>query len=265
MPTVRSLALPIVVVAFAAGCHSAPATSDSTGDAAPRVLLVVTSQSTLGPSSTRTGLYLSEASHPWRVFSDRGFEVLLASPSGGPAPIDPGSVDLSDEINREFLEAVGIADGPRWRIADSARLDAVDPSAIDAVFFAGGHGTMWDFPSVPSVRRVAEGVHRDGGVIAAVCHGPAAFVGLVDSSGAPLVAGRGVTAFTDSEEAAVELTDVMPFLLESRLRDLGARFEGAEDFQAKVVVDGRIVTGQNPASATGAAMAVADLLGPAAP
>ncbi|MHC4832676.1 MAG: type 1 glutamine amidotransferase domain-containing protein [Planctomycetota bacterium] len=269
MSPIRSLVRSIAVVALLAGCRATPSTSQSvsqsTDAAAPRVLLVVTSQSTLGPRPDPTGLYLSEASHPWRVFSDRGFEILLASPSGGPAPIDPKSVDLADEANREFLEAVGVEDGSGWRIADTVRLDSIDPSEIDAVFFAGGHGTMWDFPNVPSVRRVAEDVHRDGGVVAAVCHGPAALVGLVDASGAPLVAGRRLTAFTDSEEAAVELTDAMPFLLESRLRDLGARFEGAEDFQAMVVVDERLVTGQNPASATGVAVAVADLLGPASP
>lgn len=244
---------------MAVSCAATPGPPPPTVDP-PRILLVATSQSTLGPRSEATGLYLSEAAHPWRVFTEAGFDVVLATPAGGTAPIDPKSVDLADDANRAFLEAFGVRAGSGWRLADTRRLDAIDPEEIDAVFFAGGHGTMWDFPNLESVRRIAEGVHGDGGVVAAVCHGPAALVGLRDGAGRPLVAGIRVTSFSNAEEDAVALTEAMPFLLESRLRDLGASFEAAPNFAENVVVDDRIVTGQNPASAEGTATAVVRLL-----
>ncbi len=235
------------------GDRSAARASDAAGDdSALRVLLVLTNQGTLGDRDEPTGLFLSEASHPWHVFDEAGFEVVLASPDGGPAPIDPRSLQLDDPENAAFVERFA-EDG---RVTETVSLAQVDPGAFDAVFFAGGHGTMWDFPTVPAVRTVAEGVHRRGGVLAAVCHGPAALVPLRDADGRPLVAGRRVTGFTNAEEDAVELTEAMPFLLETRLRELGAEFDGAASFSENVVVDGRLVTGQNPASARGAAEAV---------
>lgn len=260
MPASIRIAALLFAVTASTACSTTHRGGDSNVSNRPRVLLVVTSQQTLGSRPDATGLFLSEASHPWEVFTEHGFEVVLASPSGGPAPIDPKSLDLSDAANRRFLAEVGVADDDRWRLADTRRLEAVDAGGFDAIFFAGGHGTMWDFSWVPAVRAAAESVHRSGGVVAAVCHGPAALVGAVDASGGPLVAGRRLTAFTDSEEAAIDLTEAMPFLLESRLRDLGGQFESAENFAAHVVVDDRIVTGQNPASATGTAVAVVGLV-----
>jgi putative intracellular protease/amidase len=132
----------------------------------------------------------------------------------------------------------------------------VDPADYDAVLFAGGHGTMWDFPDDPDLAAVARDVYEQGGVVSAVCHGPAALVGVTLSDGQPLVAGKQVAAFTNSEEAAAGLNDVVPFLLQHRLEDLGAKHTAAPDFEAHVVSDERLVTGQNPASATGLAQAV---------
>ncbi|MFI4882282.1 MAG: type 1 glutamine amidotransferase domain-containing protein [Phycisphaerales bacterium JB064] len=218
----------------------------------PTVLLVLTNHGELGDTGEPTGFYLSEAAHPWHVFDDAGWAVVLASPEGGEAPIDPRSLENVDEEGEAFLKKFA-RDGV---VPGTARLGVMNAKKFDAIFFAGGHGTMWDFPESPHVKSAAEGVYRAGGVVAAVCHGPAALVELRDRDGSPLVEGMRVTGFTNAEEAAVELTEAMPFLLETRLRELGAEFVGAGNFEENVVVDGRLVTGQNPASARGAAEAV---------
>ncbi|HEU4537166.1 MAG TPA: type 1 glutamine amidotransferase domain-containing protein, partial [Polyangiaceae bacterium] len=142
----------------------------------------------------------------------------------------------------------------------SLRPDQVDPAAYDAVFYAGGHGTMWDFPDDAALARIAAAVYERGGVVAAVCHGPAGLVNVKLSSGEWLVAGREVAAFTNDEERAVGLAEVVPFLLADRLVERGARHRPAPNFQANVVVSGRLVTGQNPASARGVGDAIVALL-----
>jgi putative intracellular protease/amidase len=248
------LLLPALLLLTACSTPRAPSAAD--GTEAPNVLLVLTNQGTLGEGGEPTGLFLSEAAHPWHVFREAGFAVTLASPDGGAAPIDPRSMGGDDSENAAFLAA--FARG--GRVTDTAELGTLDPADFDAIFFVGGHGTMWDFPDDAAVRTTAETIHAGGGVVAAVCHGPAALVSLRDAEGRPLVAGRRVTGFTNAEEDAVELTEAMPFLLETRLRDLGAIFTGAENFQANVVVDGRLVTGQNPASARGTAEATVELV-----
>ncbi|WP_214324152.1 type 1 glutamine amidotransferase domain-containing protein [Nonomuraea sediminis] len=215
-----------------------------------RILIVLTSHAELGDTGRGTGFYVSEAAHPWEVFTRAGFEVEFASVAGGAPPRD--GVDLDDPVQRRFLDLPGLDATPRAA--------EVDPARYDAILFAGGHGTMWDFPDNPGLAAVTRAVYENGGVVSAVCHGPAALVGVTLSDGAPLVAGRRVAAFTDKEEAAVGLTDVVPFLLASRLRELGAEHVPAPDFQAQVVSDGRLVTGQNPASAAGVAEAVVEAL-----
>lgn len=209
----------------------------------PTILFVLTSHGRLGDTDRTTGWYLPEVAHPHAVLRDAGFTIHMASPAGGRPPMDPGG--QPDAVSRAFLDdpvAQGLVD-------TTARLADVDPSAYDAVFFAGGHGTMWDFADDPDVRRIARHIHEAGGVVSAVCHGPAALVNVTLADGSHLVAGRRVAAFTDSEEEAVELTEVVPFLLESTLRERGAAVVTVPDFQANVVVSDRLVTGQNPASA----------------
>lgn len=152
----------------------------------------------------------------------------------------------------DFLAAVGERDTPR--------LEGLDVSRYDAVFYAGGHGTMWDFPRDPDVARVGREVYERGGVVAAVCHGPAALVNLTLSDGTYLVAGKRVAGFTNDEEKAAGVADVVPFLLADALVGRGARHEPGPDWQAQVVVDGRLATGQNPASATPLAEEVVKLL-----
>jgi len=214
-----------------------------------KILIGLTSHGDLGGLRS-TGYYLPEAAHPWQVFTDAGYTVEFASVAGGEPPVD--GADLTDPVQKEFTERVDLSATPR--IAD------LDPAGYDAVLFAGGHGAMWDFPSDAGLTAFARELYERGGVVAAVCHGPAALVGLTLSDGTPLVAGKRIAAFTDAEETAVGLTEVVPFLLQSRLEELGAEHTGAADWQPHVVTDGRLVTGQNPASSTGVAEAVLTVL-----
>lgn len=223
---------------------------------APKALIVVTSHPRLGNTGKPTGYYLSEVTHPYFELIAAGIAVDFASPQGGKAPLDPNARDLSDEANRRFLEDPSLA-GRLERTLPAEQINAADYSAI---LYAGGHGTMWDFPENTALSRAAASIYERGGVVAAVCHGPAALVNIGLSDGTFLVSGKRLTSFTNAEEEAAGLTAVMPFLLETRLRERGARFEGAANFSAHVVVSGRLVTGQNPASAAGVGKAMAELV-----
>lgn len=161
-------------------------------------------------------------------------------------------MDLSDPIQQAFTDDQEMARKTR----STPRFAEVDTADYDAVLFAGGHGTMWDFPNDPGLADVARQVYETGGVVAAVCHGPAALVGVTLSDGRPLVEGKRVSAFTNAEEAAAGLTDVVPFLLQTRLEELGATHSSGANFEAHVVTDDRLVNGQNPASAREVAKAV---------
>ncbi|MEM6755813.1 MAG: type 1 glutamine amidotransferase domain-containing protein [Planctomycetota bacterium] len=232
-----------------------PARAQATQPAAKHALIVLTNHADLGDTGRATGFYLSEAAHPWHVFKRAGFEVSLASPMGGDAPIDPTSLDRTDPVNAAFLDEYASGNAVPTR-----PLNDVDPASIDAIFFAGGHGTMFDFPQCPAVKAKTAAVYERGGVVGAVCHGPAALVDVTLADGSHLVDGKRVAAFTNAEERAVELTDAMPFLLQTTLQERGAEFVPAPNFEANVVVDERLVTGQNPASAEGAAEAIVVLL-----
>ncbi|MEU1880133.1 type 1 glutamine amidotransferase domain-containing protein [Streptosporangium sp. NPDC020072] len=213
-----------------------------------RIAIVLTSHGELGETGRSTGFYVSEAAEPWEIFTEAGHEVEVVSVAGGVPPRDGENAD--DPVQRRFLDVLG----------ETVRVADLEPERYDAVFFAGGHGAMWDFPGDPGIGRLTRGVHERGGVVAAVCHGPAALVDLELSDGKPLVAGRRVAAFTGSEEEAVGLTAVVPFPLAERLREQGAEHVPAADFAAQVVTDGRLVTGQNPASARGVAEEVVRVL-----
>lgn len=208
-----------------------------------RVLLVLTSNDDLG-GIRKTGYYVGEAAHPWKEFTEAGFRVDVASIAGGVPPHD--GRDETDEVQNAFFADPSIA----AQLADTPKLADVDASQYDAVLYVGGHGTMWDFPNDPAVNATGRTVYERGGVVAAVCHGPSALVGITLGDGTPLVAGRKVAAFTNAEEAAVELTDVVPFLLADELEAKGATHVPGPDFTEQVVVDERLVTGQNPQSAT---------------
>jgi len=194
-----------------------------------------------------------------QIFSAAGKDITFASIKGGEPPVDQGSLEAfkDDDVCNEFLANATVQDA----LKQTAQLEDVDLSTFGAIFFAGGHGTMWDFPGSisPVVSTAIEQVYSAGGVVASVCHGPAC---LVDAKvdGEYLIKGKQFTCFTDSEETAMSLEGVVPFMLESKLTELGGIFKGGEDWAAVAVVDGRLVTGQNPASATVAAEKVVELL-----
>lgn len=218
------------------------------------VLFVLTSHGSKGSSGEATGYYLSEVTHPLAELQQAGLAVEFASIQGGEPPVD--GLDLNDPINARYWNDAQF----RSQVAHTRRLADVEPSRYAAIFFAGGHGAMWDFPLSPAVNGVTRAIYEAGGVVGAVCHGPAALVNVTLSDGTHLVAGKKVAAFTDSEEHAVKLEKVVPFLLASTLSQRGAAHQPAPDWNAKVVVDGRLVTGQNPQSASGVGAAMRELL-----
>jgi len=222
-----------------------------------RIAIVLTSHAELGTTGRPTGYYLPEAAHAWHVFRDAGYDVVFVSPKGGAAPIDPGGQDRSDPASAAFLDDPVVVHG----VANTFRPDDLRGDKLAAIFFAGGHGTMWDFRGDAGLARLAADVARAGGVVSAVCHGPAALVDL-EVDGRKLVAGQAVTGFSNAEETAVELTRVVPFLLEDALTAAGGRYtKAAANFAPHVAVGRRLVTGQNPASTRGVAEAVVKLLG----
>lgn len=217
-------------------------------------LIVLSSHDQLGDTGRATGYYLPEAAHPHKVFTEAGWAVDFVSPQGGKPPMD--GVDLSDPVQQAFLDDPQVASA----LAATATPDQIDPSDYDVIFYAGGHGTMWDFPDNARLAEVAAQMYEAGGVVAAVCHGPAGLVNIRLSDGSYLVSGKQVSAFTDDEERAVGLDQVVPFLLQTRLTERGAHHSGAANFQPHVVGDDRLVTGQNPASATAVAERVVALV-----
>lgn len=218
------------------------------------VLFVLTSHGTKGRTGQPTGYYLGEVTHPLAELQEAGIPVEFASIQGGESPVD--GLDLEDATNARYWNDANFRDAVRH----TQRLGDVDVSRYAGIFFAGGHGAMWDFPGNADVQRVTREIYEAGGLVGAVCHGPAALVDITLSNGAHLVTGKNVSAFTDSEERVVQLDDVVPFLLASKLEQRGAHHHAAPDWTAKVVVDGRLITGQNPQSASGVGAALRDAL-----
>ncbi len=219
-----------------------------------KVLFVLTSHDTLGSSGKETGYYLPEVTHPYEAFEQAGIEVEFVSPKGGKAPMI--GVDLEDPLNKAFL------DDPlkMAKVENTIAPTEVEPSRYAAIFYAGGHGTMWDFPDDERLSQIAAKIYEQGGVVGAVCHGPAGLINIKLSDGKYLIAGKLVAGFTNEEEAAVGLSDVVPFLLEATLIDRGAKYTKAPNFQTHVEVSNRLVTGQNPASAKGVGEKMVELL-----
>lgn len=229
-----------------------------------RILIVVTSHTRLGSTGRRTGFYFDEMAAPYYALLDSGHEVDIASIRGGQPAYDPSSV-AEDESRRPPAVRRFLADPvANAKLAGTTAVSQIDPKVYDGIFLPGGHGTMWDFPDDPDLGRLVSAIHARGGVVGAVCHGPAGLVRAMRADGKPLVAGLTVNSFTDREENAVGLTAVVPFLLESRLKELGASFEGGADFTAKAVRDGRLVTGQNPMSVGAVAALMVQALAEAA-
>lgn len=212
-----------------------------------RVLIVLTNTALVPGSNRRTGVWASEYTEPFEVFRRAGYELVAASPAGGPAPVDPRSG--SDDQVRRLPDA--------WQAMQSTkRLADLRADDFAAVFLAGGHGTIWDFTDSPDLSRIVAATFERKRPLGAVCHGPAGLLGARKADGTYWIAGLRVNGFTNDEEAAAGMARVVPFLLEDRLRAAGGRFENGGVFARHVVVDGNLVTGQNPASSIAVAEAM---------
>ena len=213
---------------------------------ADRALIILTSHGSLGDTGNDTGFYWEELATPYWALVDHGLEVDLASVLGGEPPADPGSAkeeNLNDDVRRFLAD-----DTAMKALKNTTAIETVDGTAYRLVYVPGGHGTMFDLPRTPAVGKTIANAFDAGAVVGSVCHGPAGLLEATLANGKPLVEGRKVTGFTNSEEKAVGLEDVVPFMLETRLRELGGDYSKADDFQVHAVRDGRLVTGQNPPS-----------------
>ncbi len=219
-----------------------------------KVLFVVTSHDKKGDTGEKTGYYLSEVSHPWHILKKAGFEIDFVSPKGGKPPVD--GYNIEDKINKEFIDDTKAQE----KINNSMIPDQVKADDYQAIFYAGGHGAMWDFADNQQLAKVAGSIYDNGGVVGAVCHGPAGLVNIKLNNGKYLVDGKTVSAFTNQEEEAVGLTNVVPFLLEAKLIERGAIHKKSANFQEHVEISERLVTGQNPSSATKVGEGILSLL-----
>ncbi|SCB31103.1 Enoyl-CoA hydratase/carnithine racemase [Bradyrhizobium yuanmingense] len=226
-----------------------------------RILMVMTSHDQLGNTGRKTGFWLEEFAAPYFTFLDAGADITVASPRGGQPPLDPVSdtPEGQTDLTRRFKQDPGA----QAVLANTRKLSQMKPAGFDAVFYPGGHGPMWDLAEDPDSVALIEAFYNAGKPVAAVCHAPGV-LRHVTYNGEPIVKGKRVAGFTNSEEEAVGLTKVVPFLVEDELRRLGGLFEKAPDWQSFVVTDGRLVTGQNPASSKAGAEALLKLLKPAA-
>lgn len=223
-----------------------------------KILIVLTSHDQLGNTGKKTGFWLEELAAPYYVFKDAGAELTLASPKGGQPPLDPKSNDpafQTDETRRFEADAEAKA-----ALANTARLDTLSQEQFDAVFYPGGHGPLWDLAENEDSIALIEETLNAGKPVALVCHAPGVLRHARNRDGSPLVQGKKVTGFTNSEEAAVGLTDVVPFLVEDELIKSGGRFSKVDDWQPYAIRDGLLITGQNPASSTSAAETLVALL-----
>lgn len=222
------------------------------------LLIVLTSHDELGGTGHKTGFWLEELAAPYYAFKDAGVTITLASPKGGQPPLDPKSSDPSSQTDATRLFEADAA--ARAALAETKRLADVSIDDFDAVFYPGGHGPLWDLAEDRYSIDLIERAIASGKPVGAVCHAPGVLRHVKDASGAPLVKGRKVTGFSNTEEAAVGLTDVVPFLVEDMLKENGGAYSRAADWQSYALTDGLLVTGQNPASSEAAAHALLALV-----
>ncbi|HEX2393991.1 MAG TPA: type 1 glutamine amidotransferase domain-containing protein [Bacteroidales bacterium] len=215
-----------------------------------KILFVVTSHNIKGHTGKPTGYYLSEVTHPWKVLRNAGYEIDFVSPKGGKSPVE--GLDLKDPVNKKFWENKIY----KFKIDNTKKPSEINPDDYQAVYYAGGHGTMWDFPDNEALAEITRRIYERGGIVGAVCHGPSGFVNLKLSDGNYLVSGKKLNSYTNEEEIAGGMERVVPFLLESKLIHRGAKFEKSGPKQPHVARDERLITGQNPASAKGVADAM---------
>lgn len=211
-----------------------------------KILMVLTSHDQLGDTGHKTGFWLEEFATPYYVFKDASVDITLASPEGGQPPLDPKSdeADFQTKATRRFKDDTDA----QAELANTHKLGDLSPDDYDAVFYPGGHGPLWDLAEDRHSIALIESMYAAGKPVAAVCHAPAVLKHTKAADGSLLVAGKSLTGFSNSEEVAVQLTDVVPFLLEDELTARGASYTSADDWQPYTVIDGNLITGQNPAS-----------------
>ncbi|GGB54970.1 type 1 glutamine amidotransferase domain-containing protein [Shewanella inventionis] len=211
-----------------------------------KVLMVLTSHDKLGDTGHKTGFWLEELAAPYYTFADKGIEVVLASPKGGLPPLDPKSdeADFQTDATRRFAGDTKA----QALLANTHKLAAINVADYDAVFYPGGHGPLWDLTNDKDSIALIEQCYQADKLLGLVCHAPGVLKYPKKADGSPLVAGKNVTGFTNSEEDAVQLTHVVPFLVEDMLQHNGAVYSKGDDWHPYVVVDGKLITGQNPAS-----------------
>jgi putative intracellular protease/amidase len=223
-----------------------------------KILIIATSHGQLGNTGRKTGLWLEELAVPYYIFQDAGAVITIASPKGGPIPLDPKSESIiaSTTTIRRFqkdLEAMS-------SLAHSLSLDTLKAADFDLIFLTGGHGPMWDFPENDPLQHLLEDFNRQHKIIGAICHGVAALTSPKNELGTPIIKGRYLTAFSDTEEQASALTEVVPFSLESTLISSGALYSKGANYTSHTVTDGNLITGQNPASSLEVARKILALL-----
>ncbi len=219
-----------------------------------KILMVLTSHDELGNTGNKTGFWLEEFAAPYYAFTDAGAEVVLASPAGGQPPLDPKS-DLA-EFQTELTQRFKADPAAQQALANTVKLETVTQDAFDTVFYPGGHGPLWDLAESAQSIGLIESFDRAGKPIGFVCHAPGVLRHVKGADGQALIKGRQVTGFTNGEEAAVELTDVVPFLIEDEFKALGAHYQKGPDWAPFVLEDGNLITGQNPASSEAVANAL---------
>ena len=223
-----------------------------------KILMVLTSHDKLGDTGNKTGFWLEEFAAPYYVFKDAGAEITLASPKGGQPPLDPSSD--ADDAQTEATKRFKSDDAAQKELANTEVLSSVSVDSFDAIFYPGGHGPLWDLAEDKASINLIESFAASDRPVGAVCHAPAVFKHTKGTDDKPLVSGKTVTGFTNTEEEAVGLTDVVPFLVEDMLKTNGGTYKKGDDWASFVVTDGKLVTGQNPASSEEAAHKLLSLL-----
>ena len=223
-----------------------------------KVLMVLTSHSELGNTGKKTGFWVEEFASPYYTLHDAGAAITIASPKGGHPPIDPKSE--APESQTEFTKRFYKDEDLQEKLSNTTKLSEISADDFDGVFYPGGHGPMWDLYQDKDSIKLIEKFWKANKPVAAVCHAPSALLNVKDENGEPLVKGKRVTGFTNTEEDAVQLTDVVPYLLEDELKNKGGNYSKKADWASYVVKDGLLITGQNPASSEEAAEELLSLL-----
>jgi len=230
--------------------------ADSVINKPEKILIVLTSHTELGNTGKKTGFWLPELTHPYYEFTKAGYSVDVASIDGGMAPVDSKAFEEEDKYHQVFLNDAKLME----KVIQSIPLAEVNPADYQVIMYAGGSGPMWDFPDNKDINRISSAIYENKGIVSAVCHGNAALINIKLSDGKLLIAGKRISAFTNEEEASLGTTEIVPFLLQDKLIERGAIHVYGKAWEENVVVENRLITGQNPASAKKVAQSIIALL-----